>query len=59
MNNKIKLCCGGRGCPVLEVNNDKLTITDDDGNIVTMTKEQAELIPAALHKLYDNTDTNC
>ena len=58
MKDKIKLCCGGRGCPVLEVNDNKLTITDDDGNIVTMTKEQAELIPAALHKLYDNININ-
>jgi|10_taG_2_1085330.scaffolds.fasta_scaffold00527_9 hypothetical protein len=59
MKSKITLCCGGRGCPVIEVNGTDLTITDDNGNIVKMTKEQAQLIPAALKNLYDNTNTDC
>ena len=49
--NVIKLCCGGRGCPTIECNDGIIIITDEQGNKVTLTKEEASLIPSALRKL--------
>mgnify|MGYP001282858233 CR=1 FL=1 len=49
---KIELCCGGRGCPTIEEKNkDTIIITDDDGNKIELTKEQALMIPSAIDKL--------
>ena len=50
-NNTVRLCCGGKGCPVVKVNNDQVAITDDFGNTIKITKEQASLIPKAIEKL--------
>ena len=51
MSDKIKLCCGGRGCPTIEDDGDNVVITDEEGNQVTLTKEEAKLIPCALEQL--------
>lgn len=51
MSDKIKLCCGGRGCPTIEKQDENVVITDDDGNKVTITLEEAKLIPGALDQL--------
>ena len=45
----VTLCCGSKRCPELfNADNDKIRIRDDDGFIVTLTKEQAKLIPDAI-----------
>ena len=51
MSDKIKLCCGGRGCPTIEKQDDSISITDEKGNQVTLTHEEAKLIPGALDQL--------
>ena len=44
-NNSIKLCCGKKGCPIVEDIGDGLVkITDDEGNEIIVKKEEAELI---------------
>jgi hypothetical protein len=52
-NNEIILCCGkGKGCPRLKkVPQDKVQITDDDGNQVVLDTTQARLIAQALDQL--------
>ena len=47
------ILCRGKGCcPRLKkVNKEQVLITDDDGNKVVLTTDQARLIPEALKKL--------
>lgn len=43
------LCCGSKKCPVMfPKGKDKVQIRDDDGFIITISREQASLIPEAL-----------
>ena len=50
--NKIILCCGGKACPKLSINeNNNVVIEDDDGNTVVITKAQASLISQALDQV--------
>jgi len=52
MDKEIKLCCGGRGCPVIKrKNKDEVIITDDHGNDITIKIQEAELIHNALKEL--------
>jgi len=62
MNNSLKqlpqgeilLCCGKGGCPTLKKHSEnKIQITDDQGNSVVMEKTQAELIAQAIKQLDD------
>ncbi len=48
-NDSVVLCCGSKRCPEI-YNKDKnsIQIRDDDGFVVTISKEQARLIPQAL-----------
>lgn len=49
---RVVLCCNGKACPVLSVNEDnQIVIEDDYGNHIKITKEQAELIPQAITEL--------
>tara|TARA_B100001939_G_C16628644_1_gene482445 strand:- start:350 stop:529 length:180 start_codon:yes stop_codon:yes gene_type:complete len=49
----IVLCCGRGRCPVLkEVDEDHITITDDNGDSIFVRKDQASLITKAI-KLLD------
>jgi|TARA_R100000808_G_C2079321_1_gene103787 hypothetical protein len=51
---EILLCCGKGGCPRLKkVSEDKVQITDDDGNTVVMETTQAKLITQAISQLND------
>jgi len=44
-SNSVKLCCNGKGCPVMkDLGNGTVEITDDDGRIVVMKKEEAQLL---------------
>ncbi len=48
----VLLCCGGKACPELyERSKNRVQIRDDDGFIITISKEQARLIPEALKVL--------
>jgi hypothetical protein len=43
--NSVRLCCNGKGCPVVEdLNNGTVKITDDNGNTIVVKKEEALLI---------------
>ena len=51
-NQEIKLCCGGKGCPVVKKTSEStLKITDDEGNSVEITTDEAKLLPDALKRL--------
>ncbi|NBP02350.1 MAG: hypothetical protein EBU90_19985 [Proteobacteria bacterium] len=48
-DNSVKLCCGGRGCPELkDLGNGMYELTDDNGNKVTLKKEELNLIGDAV-----------
>jgi hypothetical protein len=50
--NKIVLCCNGKACPQLSVDSTgNVVIEDDFGQQITITKEQANLIPEAIQEL--------
>ena len=43
--NSVRLCCNGKGCPIVEdLGNGNVKITDDHGNSITVKKEEANLI---------------
>jgi hypothetical protein len=43
--NSVRLCCNGKGCPVVTKGDDGfVTITDDFGNTIKVKTEEAELI---------------
>ena len=48
----VRLCCGKKGCPTItDLGNGLVEIKDDDGKIVTMKKEEAELISDGVRTL--------
>lgn len=52
--NSVKLCCGKKGCPVVEdLNNGMVKITDDDGNTIIVKKEEAMLISDGVKTIDD------
>lgn len=57
-NNSVKLCCGGKACPVVKVDSDNVTITDDYENTIEITKEQAEMINEAVKMLDQDSKTS-
>ena len=53
--NSVVLCCGGKKCPeIYPKTDDTVQIRDDDGYIITISKEQARLIPQALDIIEEN-----
>ena len=47
--NSVVLCCNKVKCPeVYHKSDDRIQIRDDDGFIITITKEQARMIPEAI-----------
>ena len=47
--NSVTLCCNSVRCPeVYHKNKNTIQIRDDDGFIITLTKEQAKMIPDAI-----------
>jgi hypothetical protein len=53
-NNSVKLCCKGKGCPVVtELADGMVEITDDFGNKIVVKKEEALLISDGV-KTIDN-----
>lgn len=54
--NSVVLCCNNVKCPeVYPKDKDSIQIRDDDGFIITITKEQARMIPEALD-IMDKSD---
>ena len=47
----ILLCCGGKACPVLSLEGNKVRITDDYGKSIIMEVDQAKMVSDALKKL--------
>ena len=49
-NGEVRLCCGGKGCPVLRKTEeqDRVKIKDDYGNEINISLEEAKLISEAL-----------
>jgi len=44
-DNSVKLCCNGKGCPVVtDIGEGLVEITDDNGNKIVVKKEEARLI---------------
>lgn len=51
-SNQVRLCCGGKGCPVLsKKSKGMIEITDDFGGKILIKQEEAALIKGALDKL--------
>tara|TARA_R110001592_G_scaffold167586_3_gene403111 strand:- start:1449 stop:1649 length:201 start_codon:yes stop_codon:yes gene_type:complete len=47
--NKVRVCCGKRNCPEVEKLQDgRYQITDDDGNVVIVKKEELQLMGDAV-----------
>lgn len=52
--NSVVLCCNSVKCPeVYYKDKNKIQIRDDDGFVVTMTKDQARMISQAIDVLED------
>ena len=47
----IKLCCGKKGCPEVKSEKDHIKISDDYGNEIKITNEEALLLGSAVDKL--------
>jgi len=53
-NNSVKLCCKGKGCPVVtELADGMVEITDDFGNKIVVKKEEALLISDGVKTIDD------
>ena len=54
-NNEIILCCGKGKCPILRrIDEGRYEITDDDGNTISIKKNELELISTMLPRLEEN-----
>jgi hypothetical protein len=41
---KVVLCSGSKCCPEAIINGNVITVTDDNGGTVTLTKEQVKIL---------------
>lgn len=56
-DNSVRVCCGGRGCPVVEKQADgRYKVTDDDGNVIIVKSEELELMGDAVKTLNKDSD---
>jgi hypothetical protein len=50
-NGAVVMCCGGKGCPTLRLDEDSTVhITDDHGNEIKISHDEAKLIDQALQQ---------
>ena len=50
--NKVKVCCGRNGCPVVEkIDDEHYKVTDDDGNSIVVKKEELKLMGDAVNAI--------
>ncbi len=53
--NKVKVCCGKKGCPVVEkIDEDTYKVTDDDGNSIVVKKEELSLMGDAVQTINED-----
>lgn len=53
--NSVTLCCNSKACPeVYPKNKNSIQIRDDDGFIITITKDQARMISEAVDLIEKN-----
>jgi hypothetical protein len=53
--NKVKVCCGKKGCPVVEkIDEDTYKVTDDDGNSIMVKKEELSLMGDAVQTINED-----
>lgn len=51
-DNTVRLCCNKKGCPTItDLGNGNVQITDDDGNKIIVSKEEAKLITDGVNTL--------
>jgi len=54
--NTVRLCCNGSNCPtVTDLGNGNVKITDDDGNMIVVRKDEAKLISDGVKTLDGET----
>jgi len=54
--NSVKLCCNGKGCPIVkDLGDGNVEITDDNGNKIVVKKEEASLISDGVKSLSGET----
>ena len=57
-DNSVRVCCGGKGCPVVEKQADgRYKVTDDDGNVIIIKAEELELMGDAVKTIGGSDDT--
>jgi len=48
----VKLCCSSKGCPVVKkIDEDTYEVTDDNGNVIKVTKGELKLMSDAVTEL--------
>lgn len=53
--NSVVLCCNSKKCPeVYHKNENMIQIRDDDGFVITISKEQAKMISEAIDIIEEN-----
>ena len=58
--NSVKVCCGKQGCPVVEkVDEDHYKITDDEGNMIIVKKEELKLMGDAVNVIDGEEELIC
>jgi len=55
--NKVRVCCGKKNCPEVEKLSDgRYQVTDDDGNVVIVKKEELQLMGDAVTTIDNNEE---
>ena len=54
-DNSVRLCCKGKGCPIVtELGNGLVEVTDDDGNKIVIKREEALLLSDGVRSIGDD-----
>ncbi|MAO21099.1 MAG: hypothetical protein CMJ25_10140 [Phycisphaerae bacterium] len=53
--NKVRVCCGKKGCPTVEkLDEESYKVTDDDGNTIIVKKEELQLMGDAVRTINED-----
>jgi len=53
--NKVRVCCGRKGCPTVEkLDENSYKVTDDDGNSIIVKKEELKLMGDAVQAISED-----
>ncbi len=53
--NKVRVCCGRKGCPTVEKLEDgRFEVTDDDGNKIIVKQEELSLMGDAVNTINED-----